>query len=357
MNRVEETRYPEFIVSGTPREMGRQLGEQAGELVRRFCEIALDSANRMACVSIEEAHRVSAESMKHASRYAPHLMEEFVGIAEAAKVSPLDLMLAQVRNQFTDDLENACTSFSASREFTLDGGGLLAQTWDADPALDEVTIVLTRRPLGKPAYLSVGQAGLIGYMGVNEGGIGCAVNTLPAPSRGVGVPHYFSLRRIFEQSTLADAVKVLSQAYRAIPVNIMMATPEGPANIEATPEQVYLLRDPDYLVHTNHCLHKDLVPLNEHFEELCQSYSRLPRMTKLVEASNSQIGLEAIAEMFQDHDNFPGSICRHANPEDPVHGFIQTVFAMIIEPEKGLLHISRGTPCSAPFETYCIQAC
>ena len=357
MNLVAETRYPEFIVSGTAREMGLQLGEQAGDLVRRFCEIALESANRMACVSIEEAYRVSAESMKHASRYAPLLMEEFEGIAEAAKVSLLDLMLTQVRNQFTDDWENACTSFSASREFTLDGRGLLAQTWDADPALDEVTIVLTRRPLGKPAYLSVGQAGLIGYMGLNEEGIGCAVNTLPAPSRGVGVPHYFSLRRIFEQSTLADAVEILAEAYRAIPVNIMMTTPEGPVNIEATPDEVYLLRHAHYLVHTNHCLHKDLVPWNEHFDELCQSYSRLPRMRNLVEASNGRIGLGAIAEMFQDHDNFPGSICRHANPEDSVHGFIETVFAMIIEPEEGLLHICRGTPCSAPFETYRIQSC
>ena len=58
-------------------------------------------------------------------------------------------------------------------------------------------------------------------------------------------------------------------------------------------------------------------------------------MRNLVEASNGRIGLGAIAEMFQDHDNFPGSICRHANPEDSVHGFIETVFAMIIEPEKG----------------------
>ena len=337
--------------------MGRQLGEQAGELVRRFCAIALESANRMASVSIEEAHRVSEESMKHASRYAPHLMEEFEGIAEAAKVSRLDLMLTQVRNQFTDDCENACTSFSASRAFTMDGRGLLAQTWDADPALDEVTIVLTRRPLGKPAYLSVGQAGLIGYMGVNEEGIGCAVNTLPAPSRGVGVPHYFSLRRMFEQSTLTDAVEILSEAYRAISVNIMMTTPEGPANIEATPEQVYLLRHQDYLVHTNHCLHKELTPLNEHYDELCQSYSRLPRMTELVEASYDRIGLEAVSEMFQDHDNFPGSICRHANPKDPVHGFIETVFAMIVEPEEGLLHVSRGKPCSAPFEKYSMRSC
>lgn len=352
---MSESRYPEFTIEGSPRQMGRQLGEQAGELVRRFCEIALESGQRMVSVTAEEAERVAAESMEYAREYAPHLMEEFEGVAESSGVRLLDLMLAQVRNQFSDDQQNACTSFSASPQFTATNQHLLAQTWDADPALDEVTIVLTRKPTDAPAYLSVGQAGLIGYMGINEAGIGCCVNTLPAPSRGVGVPHYFSLRRIFEQSSLDDAVSVLESAYRAIPVNIMMTTPQGPANIEATPEAVHVLRDLDYLVHTNHCLHEQLIEVNNQFDELCQSYSRLPRMQSLVESQKNEINSAAIMKMFQDHDNYPGSICRHPNPDDPKHGFIETVFAMVVEPEEPALYVSRGTPCAAPFEKYLLQ--
>ena len=346
------TRYPEITVSGSHREMGRQLGEQAGELVRRFCALALESANRMASVTPEEAQRVSAKSLEYAKRYAPCLAEEFQGIAESAEVDVLDLMLAQVRNQFSDDQQEACTSLSVAPTITTNGSHFVAQTWDADPALDEVTIVLTRRPTEGPEYMSVGQAGLIGYMGLNASGIGCCVNTLPAPSRGVGVPHYFSLRRIFEQTSLDDAVDVLEQAYRAIPVNIMMTTPQGPANIEATPEQVFVLRDPECLVHTNHCLHSELVSINEEYDELCQSYSRLPRMNALLASRTSDLSVATISEWFQDHDNYPGSICRHANPDDSKHGFIETVFAMIVDAENRSLYVSRGTPCNSPFEEY-----
>ncbi len=349
------TRYPEIIVAGTPREMGRQIGEQAGELVRRFCEIALESANRMASVPPDLAQYVSSQSMVYARKYAPHLMEEFEGIAESSGVSLLDLMFAQVRNQFSDEQEAACTSVSAAPGFTKTGHHLLAQTWDADPALDEVTIVLTRKPDGLPPYISVGQAGLIGYMGLNGSGIGCCVNTLPAPSRGIGVPHYFSLRRIFEQSRLQQVVSVLEDAYRAIPVNIMLTSEQGPANIEATPEQLYVLKDSRYLVHTNHCLHEELTRFNDDYDELCQSYSRLPRMHSLINQQEGLLTVRSIAEMFQDHDNFPGSICRHANPDDRKHGFIETVFAIIVDAEARAMYVSRGAPCSAPFERYMLE--
>jgi len=346
------TRYPEFTVTGTPREMGIQLGEQAGVLIRRFCELALDSANRMNSVSVEQAEDVSRASMKYAQSYAPHLMEEFEAIGESAGVPLLELMIAQVRNQFGDETENACTSLSLSSGITQNGTHLLAQTWDADPVLDEVTIVLTRRPHNKPAYISVGQAGLIGYMGVNAAGIGCCLNTLPAPSRGIGVPHYFSLRCMFEQTSLPTAVSVLEDAYRAIPVNIMMTSPDGPANIEATIDRVYVQKNSEYLIHTNHCLHQQLKGINEDFNELCDSYSRLPRMHTLLENHRQEITTKTIARLFSDHDNFPGSICRHQNLQDPKHGFIETVFAMIVEPEHNALYVSRGKPCEAPFEHY-----
>ena len=124
---MSSTRYPEFTVSGSPREMGNQIGEQAGDLVSRFCEVALESANRMATASPEFAREVSAKSLEFAREYSPDLVDELEGIAEASNVDILDLTLAQVRNQFTDDNDNACTSFSASPSFVSDGHHIVAQ--------------------------------------------------------------------------------------------------------------------------------------------------------------------------------------------------------------------------------------
>ncbi len=54
---------------------------------------------------------------------------------------------------------------------------------------------------------------------------------------------------------------------------------------------------------------------------------------------------------LQDHEGYPRSICRHAN-EDPQTGEWQTVFSVIIEPDQQRMHVSRGTPCEHPYETY-----
>ena len=257
-------------------------------------------------------------------------------------------MLLQVRNQLTSEPDAGCTSLSVC---TTEGRALVAQTWDADPVLDQFTIVLTRRPEGRPATMTCTQAGLISYMGFSETGIGACVNSLPAQSRPVGVPHYFTLRELYEATSLNQAVQAVNRAYRAIPANIMLATPDGPADLEVTVDAVHVLQpvEQTWLGHTNHCLHEELCHINQQFPELIQSHSRKRRLDQLMMAADCNI--EYVKQILRDHQNYPRSICRHPN-EDQSHGFWCTVFALVIEPNELRMHIARGTPCSHEFETY-----
>ncbi|MBP89719.1 MAG: peptidase C45 [Planctomycetaceae bacterium] len=343
------TRYREIEVSGSPREVGRQIGEAAREETRGFCEVALERVNKTIVVSRERAFDTARQSTEFAEKYRPDLVEELRGTAEAAGVTLDELMLLQVRNQFTPDKEGGCTSFAIQSSATT--SPVVAQTWDNDPVLDEFTIVLTRRPQGGPASMSCTQAGLISYMGFSETGIGACVNTLPAPSRAVGVPHYFTLRELFEADSLDKAVESVRRAHRAIPVNIMLATPDGPADLEVTIDDVHVLRPEDFgaITHTNHCVHPDLLSVNDDFPELIQSHSRKRQIDSLVGSVSGEI--DALKSILGDHDGHPTSICRHVN-DDPVNGFWVTVFALIIEPSERRMHVTRGTPCDHQFETY-----
>lgn len=345
------TRYPEIEVSGSPRTMGQQIGEAAGEQVRGFCQMALEHVNRVVKVSPGLAEAVARDSLTHAQQYAPEMVEELRGVAESSGVSLQQVMLLQVRNQFTEGLDHACTALSLDPQATATGHAVVAQNWDNDPALDEFTIVLTRRPTGKPALLNVTQAGLISYLGCNAAGIGVCVNTLPAPSRPVGVPHYFTLRAVYEATCLDDAVQAVKRAWRAIPANMMMATPQGPANLEITIDDVRVLRDSKALTHTNHCLHPELLAVNDRFPELIQSHPRKRRIDTLVINAHGPLSLEEVKSALADHDNFPGSICRHPN-DDPLHGFMTTVFSIIIDTDARQMHVSRGNPCAQPYEVY-----
>jgi isopenicillin-N N-acyltransferase-like protein len=279
------------------------------------------------------------------------MMEELRGTAEAAGVTIDDLMLLQVRNQLQPDGDAGCTALSIGG--APGRAAIVAQNWDNDPDLDEFTIVLTRRPAGKPALMTCGQAGLISYMGFSEAGIGACVNTLPAPSRGIGVPHYFTLRGIYEAASLDEAVEAVRRAHRAIPANIVLATPQGPANLEVTIDDVHVIRPSrtGCLTHTNHCVHADLVPVNDEFPELIQSHARKCRIDELVAGVDGTVDLDAVKSILSDHQDHPRSICRHANDDRP-HGFWETVFSIIIEPSKRRMHISRGTPCGRPYEIY-----
>ena len=278
------------------------------------------------------------------------MLDELSATADAAHISLVDLMLLQVRNQFTNRADAGCTALSVLRSTD---GAIVAQNWDNDPELDQFTIVLTRRPSGKPALTTVTQAGLIAYIGFNDAGIGACLNTLPAPSREIGVPHYFTLRGVYEATSLDEAVTAIRRAERAIPANFMMATPQGPADLEVTLDDVHILRDEANcrVTHTNHCLHPDLVAINDDFPELINSQPRKARIDTLLKQAGEVPNVDAIKTMLSDHDSHPHSICRHQN-DDPDYGFWQTVFSVIIEPVARRMHIARGTPCDRPYETY-----
>ena len=346
-------RFPEIEVSGTAREMGRQLGEAARERIREFVSVALERVNLTVAITRDRAYQIARDSLVYANSYSAETVAELQGMGEASGVSVEDLMLLQVRNQFTVDSDAGCTAFAVAPSQDGVSSALLAQNWDNDPALDPYTVVLTRRPQGKPALINVTQVGLVAYIGLNEHGIGACLNTLPAPSRPTGVPHYFTLRGIFEASTLDGAIDAVRSAERAVPANILLSTPQGPADLEVTIDDVFVLREDQrgHLTHTNHCVHDDLVAINKQFDELIESGPRKARIDQQLLALQRPLTVQDAQELLADHEGFPRSICRHPN-DHPEHGFWETVLSVVISPASHEMHIARGTPCCRPFETY-----
>ena len=332
--------------------MGRQIGEAAREEIRGFVEMAYERISRTIRVSRPAIQNVVTQSTAFLQQYSPDLLSELRGMSEGAGVSEEDLMFLQIRNQLTADMDSGCTSISIGKSISATGSPLIAQNWDNDAALDPFTIVLIRRPASAPAFMSITQAGLIAYIGVSEVGMAACLNSLPAPSRAVGVPHYFTLRRLYECRNLDEAVHVIASAHRAIPASIMLATPQGPANLEVTIDSVHVLRPESVspLTHTNHCLHPELAGVNEQFDELIQSRPRLGRINRLLEMSRPLTAFD-LKMALRDHDGYPQSLCRHANDHSQ-HGYWETVFSVIMNAESCEMEICRGTPCCHEYQTY-----
>lgn len=344
-------RYRHIEVSGSHFEIGQQIGDYLKEELQGFVATSWDRIAQTLTLRRETILNVIRQSTLFVRDWAPDLLDELSGAAETSGLSFDDLMFLQIRNQLTADMDSGCTSFSLRNE--QQQISLIGQNWDNDPALDAFTVVLTRRPNDKPTFMTVTQAGLIAYIGMNDVGVAACLNSLPAPSRAVGVPHYFTLRRVFEGRTLDHAVSVIADATRAIPANIMLSTPDGPANLEVTIDAVHVLRPAadGVLLHTNHCLHPNLASINHEFPELIQSRPRLERISHLLKTGISCLSPESLQTALQDHSGFPRSICRHANA-DPGHGYWKTVFSVIMSVGTGEMHVARGNPCEAPYEVY-----
>ena len=113
------------------------------------------------------------------------------------------------------------------------------------------------------------------------------------------------------------------------------------------------MRDDELVVHTNHCLHPELVPINREFSELIESVPRHQRIEQLL-GPERLVSMAQVQEALRDHDRHPYSICRHVN-DHPQTGFWASVFSVVIEADQGRMHISRGNPCAAPVRNVLAQ--
>ncbi len=389
----KSTRFHVLDVRGSPRNLGRQIGEARRDEIRELLDLVINRVNkgRAEQITPTTAGAIAAGAMRFVERYAPDSLEEIRGIAQGAGVKVEQVMLLNARNMLSKADDEAgishnaptpplssvergfeltrsrrqrraqtegCTSLMVSAGASATGEAIAGQNWDNDPAMDPFSLVLIRRPKGKPASMTWTQPGLIAYIGMNDAGIGVCMNALNGPSRREGVPWYFIVRAFFEQSSLEGIVDAAERAPRTIPANAALVTPQGAADLEVTPQAVRVIQADrtGRLAHTNHCVHPDLVPHNHRFADRVygQSVPRKARAETMLSEDGSPVGVDALKRILSDHDGYPTSICRHPNP-DPLTGWQRSVISIILEPSAERMHVSRGNPCEAKYETYTLN--
>ena len=120
---------------------------------------------------------------------------------------------------------------------------------------------------------------------------------------------------VYAQTTTISSSSLALDQIPGDPTN-----PQGPADLEVTVDQVHVLRDQGkgLVTHTNHCVHPELTPINDSFPELIQSGPRKQRIDHLLQSAGGPLGLETLKQALRDHQDYPRSICRHANDTPPM---------------------------------------
>jgi isopenicillin-N N-acyltransferase-like protein len=312
--------------------------------------------------------KVTEEAGRYVSpigAFRPEYLEEMHGMAQGSGLRFEDILALNVRSEvmFAAKARQAlahpaagageCTAFAALPE-KPGGHVLIGQNWDWLLHSFDTVVVLEARQIGKPAYVTVVEAGLLAKLGMNSAGIGLATNAMVTDlDRGEpGIPFHVLLRSVLDAETVGDALAGLQAGFRSSSANYLLASADGVAlDVEAAPGDFSRLRvaapEDGLLLHTNHLLHAQPGVTDVSLWAMPDSAVRLQRARAIVrEKGRSRAALTA---MLSDHADRPSSICSHPDDRQPKLDQAATVASVIMDLGERRMWLADGQPCRAPY--------
>ncbi len=356
-------------LSGSYYDMGKAHGERYHDEIHMFTEdrVRLSSdinwtgrnLSRDAVIALAEACVAEHQA------YAPDLMDELQGMADATGLSLAELV---INNGFTDfidvvygvgditqkaktpaNVSDNCTAFLVPNSRTDSGEGFYGQTWDMHATATPYVILIDGKPDNAPDFLTFTITGCVGMIGMNSEGIAVGINNLMSTDGQVGVTWPFVIRKILQQDNLDDALACLTDAKLAGAHNYMLMDKNGDGyNVEAMSTSVEVEKlDRDVLAHTNHCLvQKNLDVARERPPASQQSSeNRLNRAYELL-GGEEDVTVDNLMELTRDES----AIC--VRPKPPMH--VESCGAAIMRPATGDFWAVWGLPVENKYEHFTI---
>ena len=358
--------WPVIRASGGPRERGRAYGEGTRDRVQRSIELYTAVFRHYTGLGWTEVRDRAGAFAEWFDDTDVQLLPEIEGIAEGAGVDAEDVLALNVRTEVMFGLDaraarvaaKECTAIGAAPPATVGGRVFIAQNWDWKPPARDTCVVLAMRPAGRPAFVTLVEAGLLAKAGMNEAGIGLATNALTSSrDRGnPGVPYHAILRRVLTSATYEEAITEVVARERASSANYLIGARDGlVTDLEVAPggpDAVWRV-DADTICHANHFVRPD-----RDFKDLALLDGReSPLRQASAEGSvdSGSIGVPEIESALRAHagaDRGEGSVCAHGDRSRPPEADYVTVAAIVMDLSDGALHLTHGNPCTAPFETF-----
>ena len=316
MNRIRVIK-----LTGKPYDMGWAHGKRFHDEIHMFTEERLHlsqdanwtghNLSRSAVIALAEACVAEHQA------YAPDLMQELQGMADATGLSLAELV---INNGFTDFIDvvynlgditvpaapslvsDNCTAFMVPAERSASGQAFFGQTWDMHASATPYVILIHGQPDNAPDFLTFTITGCVGMIGMNSAGITVGINNLMATDGQIGVTWPFVVRKILQQEDLDAALECLTSAKLAGAHNYMLMDKTGKGyEVEAmsTSLHVHELTD-ETITHTNHCLIQQNIDVSRERppESTASSENRLRRARELL--AKSAVTIDDLMALTRD---------------------------------------------------------
>src|SRR5262245_14244385 len=154
---------PLVEVSGTHREMGRQIGEAMRTQVQHSianAHVLIEQSYSTLGLTWEGAQIQSHKYLPFAEERYPHYVDEMRGIAEGANLAFDDVVVLNVMEAVTMDALHLtrCTSFAVNERLTADGHVLAAHNEDWVPEDENDVYVKSARQNDENQFIAMTHA-------------------------------------------------------------------------------------------------------------------------------------------------------------------------------------------------------
>ena len=357
-------RMPLVEIGGSPRDRGRQYGEQARTQIERSVAWYGEQFTATASLSWDAVCANARRWEPFVEAYLPDALEEMQGIAEGSGFSYEEILALNGRgelssgNPFADDANEECSSYSILPEAAGDGHAYCGQNWDWRSAILDTVVMLRIEQPGHPTIVMQVEAGQVGRQGANSAGIGLNANGLGARfGTALGMPQPYIRRRILNSWDLNEALEAIFKSKQALCTNLLLSHREGFAiDLETTPgRHGWGYPDNGVLVHTNHFRYFVPKQIESTYRYVSpDSIYRAERIERVLartrEAKTGEAMRSLIREAMSDHFGYPSSVCNHADPNDPWYDRNETVASSIVDLTTGEYRIAHGNPCENDYE-------
>ena len=354
---VHPNPIPLVRVSGTHREMGRQIGEARRENVRR----SVENARKLFADAYEELELTWDGAKIQARKYLPFAQErypqyvdEMAGIAEGANLPFEEISVLNAMEAVTMDALHliSCTSMAVNDAHTADGHILAAHNEDWIPEDEEDVYIVHARPDDEPPFLAMTYGGLLPNVGFNAYGIAQLIDSVHPDDSRIGIPRLVVSRAVLAAKSPSDAIKRAVVSHRAAGYNHLIAHDSGEIySVEVSARRFDVLYAQDgYMAHANHYLSPRMQEIEYEPEQLIPSRVQYHRALRLLHKTDKHT-IKTLQNIQKDHVDFPNSICNHAIDGKELDRE-KTINAMVIDLTAREMHIAWGNPCKNAYHTF-----
>lgn len=320
MNYTDQ-RFP--LIKYCPKSSYREWGLQHGETYRKGIQELIEIRKKLMIEKKPNIQKhfefLANQQWKVSKEFAPDICKELKGISDGANVSLTDIIILNNYTDFRDIPlpDEGCSTIHINSDSTIAG-----QTWDMHgSAKNYLCLIEIPEHNNNPGSICFSLVGCVGMMGINTNNLMIGVNNINTKNAKAGVIWPVLIRKVLLEKRFEQLRNKLITSPVTSGHNYLISTTGTGEHWEITPteqECVAQLSDnsPGHIFHTNHCLGKKIIPLEDSLSVNSTTKVRYDILNKNLENTKDLNGLEQI---LKSHENFPKSICSHfeSNTQDP----------------------------------------